>query len=315
MGLDKKDTQLLAELDTNSRQTYQELGRKLRLSKDAVKYRMERLEKLGIIEGYYTEINTMQLGYTIYRLYFKLQNIDEKKKKEMIAWFVSRKETFYVVEIVGQWDIDILMWVKSNVMLEQFWRDFKMMYRKYVQNYLLSIYTRLQIFPRKYLGNKAETVYIKETADIVKIDYIDTEILRQLASDARLNFVDIALKLKTTAKIVAYRVRKLERQGIILKYRAKLNYTLLGRGYYKLEVNLNDITKLKSFYYFAFMHKDFTHINETLGSTDFEGDIEIESFEKLTEIISQLQAQFPGTVRDYFYFQIFKVYKINFFPE
>jgi len=42
-NLDLKDKKLLYELDCNSRQTIQQLARKIGLSKDAIKYRINRI--------------------------------------------------------------------------------------------------------------------------------------------------------------------------------------------------------------------------------------------------------------------------------
>jgi DNA-binding Lrp family transcriptional regulator len=81
------------------------------------------------------------------------------------------------------------------------------------------------------LGSKPDAVYVEKNKINIKFDKLDIKILKLLASKARMSFIDIAAKLKTTAKIVAYRVRKLEKQKIILKYRTKINYSAHEDGY------------------------------------------------------------------------------------
>lgn len=314
MSLSNQDYALLAQLDTNARQTYLQLGRKLRMNKDTVKYRMERLKKLGIIQGYYTEINTQLLGYTVYRSYIKLQNATAEIKNGIFQWLVQQKETFFVAEIVGHWDIAVLFWAKDILEAEQFWSKYKAHYVQYTQHHLLSIFMKLHIFPRKYLGSKPDVVYVAKIGPIPRLDKIDHIILNELASNARVSFVDIALKLETTAKRIAYRARKLEKSKVILWYRVKLDYQKLGKQYFKLDLFLNDVTHMKSFYQFAYDHPNIIYINQTLGCSDFEPDVEIESFEKLTELLNELSQLFPGTVRDYTYFQILKVHKISYCP-
>ena len=315
MNLDKKDRDLLAELDSNSRQTYLQIGKKLRLSKDTVKYRIERLEKTGIIEGDYAEINTKQLGYTIYRFYLKLQDLDANKKKALIDWLAKRRETFFIAEVIGPWDLSVLIWAKDYGELETFWNAFKQRYRHYLQTYLLSIFIKLHIFPRKYLGIKLTTATVEETQEKTKIDALDRKILRIIADHARLSFVETAQKINTNAKIAVYRLRRLEKENIILQYRTKINYALLGKQYFKVDINLNDTSRIKALHQFAFQHPAITYINQTLGATDFEFDAELDSFEKLTELINQIQEKFPGLIRDYSYFQILKVHKIKYWPE
>ena len=53
VNLDKKDRKLVYELDCNSRQTIQQLANKVGLSKDAVKYRINRLLQNQIIKSFY----------------------------------------------------------------------------------------------------------------------------------------------------------------------------------------------------------------------------------------------------------------------
>ena len=315
MSLSKQDIALLAQLDTDARQTYVQLGKKLRMNKDTVKYQMERLQKAGIVQGYYTELNTRLLGYTIYRIYIKLQNTKSSTRNSIFEWICKQKETFYVAEIIGHWDIAVLFWAKDIMQAELFWNKYKSLYVQHTQHSLLSIFTKLHIFPRKYLGSKLSVVRVEPHTSTPTLDKIDHIILQELASNSRASFVAIALKLKTTAKRIAYRVRKMEKEHVILWYRAKLNYLKLHKQYFKVDMFLNDTTHLKSFYQFAFDNPNITYINQTLGCSDFEFDVEIESFEELTSLISKLSSLFPNAIRDFTYFQILKVHKINYFPE
>lgn len=51
-SLDRIDTQLLAELKANSKVSHAELSAKVNLSRNAVRVRIERLERDGFIKGY-----------------------------------------------------------------------------------------------------------------------------------------------------------------------------------------------------------------------------------------------------------------------
>jgi len=74
LKLDKKDKKLLYLLDIDGRLTYSQLAKKTAMSKQLVKYRMDRLEKAEIIRGYYPMIDTSRLGFTTFRVYFKFKN-------------------------------------------------------------------------------------------------------------------------------------------------------------------------------------------------------------------------------------------------
>lgn len=60
--LDQTDIQILDLLSKNSRMQWQEIGEKVHLTGQAVKNRINRMEKLGVIEGYTIKIDSKMLG-------------------------------------------------------------------------------------------------------------------------------------------------------------------------------------------------------------------------------------------------------------
>ena len=74
--LDKKDRQILYQLDLNARQNNTKIAKIVSLSKDAVGYRIKRLEHLGIIRGYNSVIDSAKLGYLWYRIFFNLMDMN-----------------------------------------------------------------------------------------------------------------------------------------------------------------------------------------------------------------------------------------------
>ena len=72
MELDLKDKKILTELEMNARIPHSELGKRIGLSKQVIKYRIEKLEKGKYIQGYNALIDLERLGETIYVVYLKL---------------------------------------------------------------------------------------------------------------------------------------------------------------------------------------------------------------------------------------------------
>ena len=69
--LDLKDRKILHQLDMDSRQSFRSIGRKVGLSKDVVASRVKKLQELGIIDRFYTEIDLFKLGYIMCDVFFK----------------------------------------------------------------------------------------------------------------------------------------------------------------------------------------------------------------------------------------------------
>lgn len=63
--LDDTDMQILNLLKENSRIQWQEIGEKVHLTGQAVRNRINRMEKLDVIEGYTVKINSAMLGKKI----------------------------------------------------------------------------------------------------------------------------------------------------------------------------------------------------------------------------------------------------------
>lgn len=62
---DETDVQIIKLLTKNSRSQWREIGEEVHLTGQAVKNRISRLEKLGVIEGYTIKVNSEKLGKKI----------------------------------------------------------------------------------------------------------------------------------------------------------------------------------------------------------------------------------------------------------
>ena len=70
--LSRKDEIILANIQFDTRITAKKLAKLCHLSKDGIKYRLKRLESLGIIDKYTNWIDYKKLGHQSYKLYLKL---------------------------------------------------------------------------------------------------------------------------------------------------------------------------------------------------------------------------------------------------
>jgi DNA-binding Lrp family transcriptional regulator len=98
-NLDNKDKKILYQLDLNARQSFREIGKKTRLSKEVVNYRIHNMENEGVINGYYCVINMSRLGYMCNRIFIKFRNLNPKKEKEIIDFYCNHKKYWWVVSM------------------------------------------------------------------------------------------------------------------------------------------------------------------------------------------------------------------------
>jgi Lrp/AsnC family transcriptional regulator for asnA, asnC and gidA len=61
-----------------------------------------------------------------------------------------------------------------------------------------------------------------------EIDKIDLDILKNLSSNAKISFTDLASKILVSPSTVHVRVKKMEDAGIIKNFTININYSMLG---------------------------------------------------------------------------------------
>ena len=318
--LDLKDRKLLYELDTNSRQSYQQIGKKIGLSKDSVIYRIKQLEEQGIINQFHTVIDVGKLGYISFRLYLKLQNTDEKKEEEIIKYLKNRKEITWLVSIDGEYDLSMWILTKSVREMNLFWEGLLREYARHLAKKWLTIFTKVSYFPRVYfLENKQNTeefIFITEPSEL-SLDKEDQDILKILAPNARVPIIDIAKKVGLTAKTVAARIRYLEEKGIIIGYRTRFDLEKLGYQYFKVHFNLysrgNEKEEKLRNYFLA--NPNIVFDNQVLGGDDIEIEIQVQSLQELRKIISEIKTEFVSLIKDHSYMLFYKEHKFVFLPE
>ena len=139
--IDLKDRKILYELDLNCRKSNAQIGKKIGLSRKVVEYRIKRMENEGIIISYWTAINTMRLGYYVYRIYISFQDITSEIKNEIINYFVNYKDAWSVLSIKGSFDFDVIVWVKDVFEFNKFWNKTMERYGNYIsQNVISPVY-------------------------------------------------------------------------------------------------------------------------------------------------------------------------------
>lgn len=315
--LDKKDRRILYELDIDARQSFSQIAKKVRLSKEVVNYRIKRMEKLGIIGGYYTLINLSRLGRMCNRFFLKFKNHAPEDEKKIIDFFVQHPSFWWIVSGDGFIDIGIGSWEKTMAGCHQRKQELLSNFKPFLAEVRQSIYTGFYIYRRAYLMNKKmkETkpiTYISEKEE--KLDELDSKIIRLIVDNARMPAIDIAQKLNTTVTVVNYRLKKMQKKKIIEAFRVIIDLSKIGYYWYKVEFMLQDYTQKKKMLDYFAVHPHIVYAYESTGQADLEVEMEVESYEHFQEIMKDLRTRFKGIIETYDHVLWYKEHKILFFP-
>jgi len=316
--LDLKDRRILYELDLNSRQSFQKIGRKIRLSKETVFHRIKKLEEQGIIQRYSTMVDVGKLGYINFRIFLKLQNTTTTKEQEIINYLEKQKAVGWFVTVEGNWDLNIWLLCKSIEELNEFWENFNKKYINYIAQMQLSVFTNITYFSKAYLLDIKNTYRFRFVTlpKEEKIDNIDKNILKLMAPNSRISVVDIAQKLGISDRTVTTRIRNLERKKIIVGYKTLIDLSKWGYLYYKTHFKLSNITEEKEriFRQYVFEHPNIVYDNIAIGGPNLEIDIQVENTEKLREILKEIKDKFSSVIQDHEILHYLKEYKYLLLP-
>ena len=317
--LDLKDRKILYELDIDSRQSYHKIAKKVGLSKDSVIYRINKLQKQGIIKQFHTLIDVGKLGFISFRLYLKFQNTTPEKENEIIEFFKNQKIVTWLVSIDGDYDLGMWILTKSIKEINKLWKIFLKKYMDYIDKRQLTIFTKVSYFPRAFILRKKqkldEYVFITEPAE-TKLDETDIEILKLLAQNSRISVLEIAKKLKISAKTASSRIKNLEKNKIIIGYRTMFDLEKLGYQYFKVHFNLHNLTdkKEKEFRSFIKLNPNIIYDNEVLGGDDIEIEVQVKTIQDLRGLLDKIKKRFAEIIKNHKYMVFYKEHKYLFFP-
>lgn len=89
----------------------------------------------------------------------------------------------------------------------------------------------------------------------------------------------------------------------------------MGYEYYKVDLELEDISIIPSLKQFIRQHPNIIYQNITVGGSDFEFDCELQTQEEFYKLMDEIKKSFPEKIRHYFYYKAIKIYKYSYFPD
>nr|WP_087418786.1 Lrp/AsnC family transcriptional regulator [Blautia sp. An81] len=116
--LDTADKIILDILQENAKTPLKDIARKVYLSTPAVSARIEKMEKEGIITGYYAQVNPVALGYHIKAL-INLE-VPPEDKKEFYPFVKACSNVIECNCVTGDYSMVLEVLFPSTIELDQF---------------------------------------------------------------------------------------------------------------------------------------------------------------------------------------------------
>lgn len=108
---DEYDKKVMLALNQNARQSLADLSKKVGLSRDAIRNRIQKLIKDKVILNFKPILNPPAMGYPIINYVFiALNNPNEEQERKFTNFMKAHKNITYIASLIGKWDyiIDIM---------------------------------------------------------------------------------------------------------------------------------------------------------------------------------------------------------------
>jgi Lrp/AsnC family transcriptional regulator, leucine-responsive regulatory protein len=322
VNLDIKDRKLLYYLSLNARQSHTQLSRKVGLSKNGVKYRIERLKKEGVIKGFTIIPNIGSCGYDTFDILLKF-NEDIYENEEIINYFKNHGLCINILALSGGWDLFVEIIVPNLSRMAAIVRDITSHFGEVLNKYKVFYVASAPV----KLGDALEDLYVDLNLEKPKpkrliekkqkLDIVDKKIMMILAKDSSLPLMSIARELNTTLDIVRYRMKRLANSGLIFKFDTNISLSVLGYTKYLCRISLrggseeriNAIKKRIS------VDKDIIYAFFDVNGYNIVFSCAFKDAENLDHLLRGLRKDFSDIIEDQEYLLIKEEVLLNLFPK
>lgn len=303
--LDLKDKKILIELDTDATQPFSRIAKKLRLSQEVVAYRVKQLEKRGIILSYNTLSHFAKTGMIHFKLYIKFGRIKKEERQGIVDYLMKFGNLGWLASSEGLFDLMLSIRFPNIFLFESFKDKFFSLYDSHFHEVRFAILTEAETKPRYYIlprqpANVAVFLHCDEAA-VEPLDEDDRRILFAIAAGARDSYKSIAAKTGLTERVVRYRRKYMEKNGIIVGYKLMIDYRRLNYIFFKCFVTFRNLTpgRYSLFRGYVRMHPNIIYWIKILGAWDAELEIEVPSIEEFYGVVNDIKDRFSDIIETF----------------
>ncbi len=316
--VDEKDKKILMLLSRGARMPATQIAKKIHLSRDAVSYRINRLVEKGVILRFFPEIKFLKLGYYTFNLLLQLDENDYDKNEKLIHELKNHPNIVGITEYSDKWDLGIILIAKSVLEFDNLLSEFEAKYSDIIlernQLQLLKTYTINHV---PWDVHYTQDYKVMTSPEPVKMDKIDSEILRILSENCRVSNYEVGQKVGLSSDAIAYRIKNLVKERVIKKFSIMLNYSLLDYDWYTFAIRMKMFDKQSESKFKAFVnnHSRIRRAMKTLGNWDLILYIATTTPKETHLIVKDIKKTFSKTILNYQTWMAYKEHMFEPFPK
>lgn len=245
-SLDEKDRRILATLAHNARTPQTTIAHQVGLSRDVVRYRIQRMATEGVLRGTRAIVDVARFGFRPFHLFVRADFINAAQRKQWIEKVAQHANVRAMIGFSGVFDFQIAFVAHDASDAVRIVAD--LITSLDVDDACVLEATATQVaktFPSGFLeeGNPHGTPKIRND-HALRFDEKHRLLLRIIGDHVEMPYHEMARRLELSPDAITYRLRQLERHGYLLKYVPVINYDALGFEVTALLIKSSDIDRL-----------------------------------------------------------------------
>ncbi|MCF7872215.1 AsnC family transcriptional regulator [Candidatus Woesearchaeota archaeon] len=253
--MDKKDYQIMELLGRNCRIPHSTIGSALKLSKDAVLYRIRKLEISEMIKQYVLFIDARRLGFTRYHILVSF-DADLKKYGDLYLELAKHPFVMWINSFIGRYDAQIIVDAWDGFHLNRIKEDLFSVCKNKIKGYVVlthlydleftqlnpSIYEDVD-FQKKMDHSFSALINnrnfpVSPHFERQHVSETEVELLKELSDDPRKSLINLGKNIGVDRITAKKRIAALIKDKIILSFAISPNLEKLGFVTYYLLVRL-----------------------------------------------------------------------------
>lgn len=313
--VDARNRKLLQLLAANARRAASEMASALRLSREVVTYRLNRLQETGVLQGYSVVPSLPRFGYRLYRICMLIDESDKALHAKLLETLVGDPRTYALLEYSDTWD---LCWEICCHTVEDFDNAQRMVRTEFAKIMLgieASIVLRTLV-DRAVPYKQQPSPNVPHANTYPLIDEHDKALLQALGKHGRASSYELGKLVGLSGDAVLKRMKRLHADGIITGYVPIVNLAALGYSWYTYVMRFasatdQDEAKLREF---AAQHPHIIRAMRTYGRWDVHLTIVVEKPEHYHQTVKEIKNAFAANMRKYEAWSVHKEYTCNPLP-
>ncbi|MBT7902283.1 Lrp/AsnC family transcriptional regulator [Candidatus Woesearchaeota archaeon] len=135
INLSKEDLIILRELAKNCRIKNNILSSLAKISEDAVRIKIKRLEKIGVIRGYTILLNPASLGYESYQVGIQMEKMNKKTITKIKHYVNQNPYITFCVRTSGKYNLMLAIEVKNRTHFKELLQNLRTSFSEEIRNY------------------------------------------------------------------------------------------------------------------------------------------------------------------------------------